>query len=522
MSFETKQSADHGVNGINAVNVVNVATYLANRQRMARVFQPLRPLKQQDCDLPPFPVDCLPGVLKDYVEAVAVHSQTSADMAAVIGIGVLAVCLQGKFVVQGTPGYVEPLSLYTVVIAAPGERKSSVMHEMTGVLYDYEKDYNEMRNPEVRKKRQDRESLERRIDGLRGQLRKAENDETEAELYFLEGELDHLPEMKDARFFADDCSSEALTSLLANNGGIFSVISTEGGIFDILAGRYSGKANFDVWLKGHCGDTIRVDRMGREAEYIPHPALSAILSIQPSVLDEIMSNTTMTGRGLIARFLYASPPSRIGSRVFCSPPIPEDIGKAYKDLVYHLMAIPRPEEETKLILSEQATKIISDYFAEHEAFLIGEGQVISDWGAKYIGTVLRIAGLLHVAENGEESNEITGQVMSRAIEIGKYFLAHSTYAYSMMGNDLNIKKAQFVLGRIKRERITEIKRWELAKLCRGKFFKNSESIQPTLELLESYGYILIENTEDVQRPGRKSDTIVAVNPLVYSKDKAAG
>ena len=39
-----------------------------------------------------------------------------------------------------------------------------------------------------------------------------------------------------------------------------------------------------------------------------HPALSAILSIQPSVLDEIMSNTTMTGRGLIARFLYASPP----------------------------------------------------------------------------------------------------------------------------------------------------------------------------------------------------------------------
>ena len=83
------------------------------------------------------------------------------------------------------------------------------------------------------------------------------------------------------------------------------MISTEGGIFDIMAGRYSNKSNIDVWLKGHCGDAIYVDRMTREAECIMHPALSAILSIQPSVLDEIMSNTTMTGRGLIC-LLYTS------------------------------------------------------------------------------------------------------------------------------------------------------------------------------------------------------------------------
>ena len=235
-----------------------------------------------------------------------------------------------------------------------------------------------MRGPEIRKNRQDRENLERKIEGLRDRLRKKGSEEAEAELFELEEELDNLEEMKTVRFFADDCSSEALTSLLANNGGVFSVISTEGGIFDIMAGRYSNKANIDVWLKGHCGDAIRVDRLGREPEYIPHPALSAILSIQPSVLDEIMSNTTMTGRGLIARFLYASPPSRIGSRVFCAPPVPADIAKAYKDLVYSLMAIPRSEEAEMLILSDRATDIISSYFSKHEAFLASEGQIISD------------------------------------------------------------------------------------------------------------------------------------------------
>lgn len=51
-------------------------------------------------------VDVLPQPLRDYVNAVAEHSQTSPDMAAVIGLGVLAVCLQGEFKVQGNPGYV--------------------------------------------------------------------------------------------------------------------------------------------------------------------------------------------------------------------------------------------------------------------------------------------------------------------------------------------------------------------------------------------------------------------------------
>ena len=485
-------------------------------------FAPLRPLKQQNTELPPFPVECLPRVMGSYVQAVAAHSQTSEDMAAVIGLGVLAVCLQGKYLVQGTRGYEEPLSLYTVVIAAPGERKSSVMRDMTGCLYDYEKEYNEQLQPEIRKNRQEREALQRRIEGLRDQLRRSEDKDAEMELHFREDELEDLPLIQPVRFFADDCSSEALTSLIANNGGIFSVISTEGGIFDIMAGRYSNKTNIDVWLKGHCGDSIRVDRLGREPEYIPHPALSAILTIQPSVLDEIMTNATMTGRGLIARFLYASPPSRIGSRIFCAPPIPADIGEAYRNMVFQMMAIPRPEQPSVLTLSEKATELISEHFAKHELFLAGEGQIISDWAAKYIGAVLRIAGLLHACEGPNISSEISGNEMVRAIRIGNYFLTHAGYAYSMMGTDLSIKKALFVLGRIKREQIMRIKRWELVKLCRGKFFKNGDGIQPTLALLENYGYLRTEEAEAKAGPGRKSDQIIVINPAVYQTASEAG
>ena len=137
---------------------------------------------------------------------------------------------------------------------------------------------------------------------------------------------------------------------------------------------YSNKTNIDVWLKEHCGDPIYVDRKSREAECIPHPALSAILTIQPSVLTEIMENTTMTGRGLTARFLYSSPPSRIGSHVFRAATIPEEAKEAYRRLVYRLMDIPVAEETQTLYLSEKAFEVIEAYFAEHEKYLLGEGQ----------------------------------------------------------------------------------------------------------------------------------------------------
>lgn len=410
------------------------------KQEITPQFPPLVPLTPQWSDLPPFPVDALPDTIRRYVSAVAEHSQTAPDMAAVISLGILAVCLQGKYKVEGTPGYYEPLSLYTVVIAAPGERKSSVMRDMTKYLYEYEQEYNQSRSLEIRENRLQREALERQISGLQKKLEHREDREIGLELRHLQEQLEDMPELKPVRFFADDCSSEALTSLMAANGGVFSVISTEGGIFDIMAGRYSNKVNIDIWLKGHCGDTIYVDRMTRDAECIMHPALSAILSIQPSVLDEIMSNTTMTGRGLIARFLYASPPSRIGGRTFRTPSVPPEVSAAYRNLIFRLMALPISEDTQTLYLSEKAFDLMADYFQEHERFLAGEGQAISDWASKYIGAVLRIAGLLHGADMDDGENEISASTVSRAIQIGKYFLAHSTYAYSMMGTDLSICK----------------------------------------------------------------------------------
>ena len=474
-------------------------------------FPPIVPLTPLCGSLPQFPADALPDTMQQYVCAVAEQTQTFPDMAAVIGLGVLAVCLQGKFRIEGIPGYTEPLSLYTVVIAPPGERKSGVMRAMTASLYEYEQEYNRAHADEVRANRRERERLERQIAGLKKKLETRIDREAELELQHLEHQLEDLPELHSARYFADDCSSEALTRLMAANGGVLSVISTEGGIFDILGGRYSAKVNLDVWLKGHCGDAIYVDRIGREAECIPNPTLSAILTIQPSVLNEIMEDTTMTGRGLIARFLYASPASAIGRRKFRSEPVSPAVKSAYRDLVFRLMAIPLPEEPGTLTLSEEALEVISDHFDEHERWLTGEGQAIADWASKYIGAVLRIAGLLHASETGCEARKVSADTMRRAIRIGQYFLAHAGYAYSVMGTDQNVRKAKFVLAKLGTFNRLEVKRAELFQLCRGKFFRKAEDMSPTLELLEEHGYLKQEIPER-KGPGRRPDVRIMLNP----------
>ena len=85
----------------------------------------------------------------------------------------------------------------------------------------------------------------------------------------------------------------------------------------------------DLWLKGHSGDPLRVDRKSRAPEYIPKPALSLGLMIQPQVLHSIAANRDFRGRGLLARFLYCLPVSKVGRRKTPAPPVDAAIAENY-------------------------------------------------------------------------------------------------------------------------------------------------------------------------------------------------
>lgn len=470
------------------------------------------PLPFDEYDLPTFPMDALPETVRRYVLAVAESTQTSVDMAAVEALGVVSLCSQGKYFIRGNADWAEPLNIYTVVILPPAERKSSVLSMMIRPVEEYEKEENSRRNAGIIESQMVLSRLEKEKRCLVERASKGKA--TEEEVRAKAAEIAKYEPIKPLRLFVDDVTSEKLTSVLAENKGCAAVVSAEGGIFDIISGLYSRNVNIDVFLKGHSGDTIRVDRIGRASESIIHPALTMVLAVQPEVLNGLMSNNTFRGRGLTARFLYSMPKSTVGSRSFSTKPIPEGVRSRYQALIETILS--GDNEQEPISLDDGAREVLEDLFNEIEGRLKGDLAEISDWAGKFVGAVLRISGILHVMKYPKDSmfDAVDRETMEHAVTIGRYFLAHAKAAYSLMGADTVNKDAQHLLSFIKRERLAEFSRRDAMRLCRS--FKTADSLQPVLNRLCEYGYIAVKPQEPVSGIGRRPSEVYVTNPAVLN------
>lgn len=470
----------------------------------------------KNLNLPSFPVGGLPVSLREYAQATAENLQVPIDMTAAAALAVAAICVQGKFEVNVKPGWSEPLNLYMVETANPSERKSPVVKAMTYPIYRYTKQYNEEHEAEIREYRTRQNTLKATINRLTDQASKGKADveeviDKERELM----ELEKHP-VKPLRLLADDATPEALTSLIAENGGRMSVISSEGGAFDIAAGQYSDHVNIDILLKAFTGDSVMVDRKGRPAEQIDHPCLTMLLTVQPSVLHTVMENETFRGRGFLARILYTLPRSMVGQRRFETEPVPHLVREGYEVQLNALLSIPVPEFPEQIQLSRPAYLEAKRFAEALEKQLPDELEELQDWAGKYHGQVMRIAGILHCCRYDEDAAkfDIDLETMQAAEKIGEYFLSHAKAAFQIMGllDTQAVKDAKYILKRLKTVNDDEISKSVLTQLCDGKF-STSEDMEPGLKELEERGYIAVETVKTGKR-GRPA-VIVHLNPEYF-------
>ena len=288
-----------------------------------------KPIPFDTIKTPDFPVDTLPAPVAAFVEALAESTQTPPEMAGILSLGVLATAFQSKCTVQITPDWSEPLCLYTVAVAPPGERKSAVISALTRPLHEYESERQDIEAEEIAQNEAERDLLEKSLQAAKTRAASGKGDYNtqRQEVLELSSQLARFKEMNPYRLLVDDTTTEKLVDLMDKHGGSITVSSSEGGVFDIVAGRYDRTANLDVYLKGHSGDSLTVDRIGRKKNKIPNPRLSMILTVQPSVLYGLMDNATFKGRGLCGRFLYSMCKSKVGHRDIT--PAPVQIGRAH-------------------------------------------------------------------------------------------------------------------------------------------------------------------------------------------------
>ncbi len=358
------------------------------------------PILFDEFDIPEFPVEAFPPVIADYLKALSVSTQTPLEMSGVLVLGVLATCLQKKFMVRASSDHKEVLCLYTAAVSSPGERKSAVINELIAPLVDYENEYNEDHKEEIEQNQTQFDCLTKRLEVLKKRYTEVnkKNPVSYEEVEQAKRDLISFKKKFYLRLRVNDITPEKLANIMAEQGGKISIISSEGGIFTSFSGKYSEYINVDIYLLSHDGEPFSADRMSRNTDNLQNPALSMVLTVQPVVLEAFVKNFIFKGRGLVARFLFTVCNSKIGERLVSPPTIPENIRYKYTEAIKNLLKIDMPET-AELRLTDGARETQLRYAEIIEKRLDNEYYNIKDFGGKIVGTMLRIAGILHCLEH---------------------------------------------------------------------------------------------------------------------------
>lgn len=466
--------------------------------------------------LPPFPTDALPPWLAQFVDELAVALQTPRDLPGVLALVALATAAGGRAVVEVRPGWREPLNLFTAVAMAPGSRKSGVFARITEPLNVAELEAIANARPlvvEAATRKKAAQSAADQAAVIAGKTDLEKRDEAVRRAVEAEEMAEAVTVPAMPRLLADDATPEALASLLVDQRGRIAVLSPEGDIFEMMAGRYSGAPNLAVYLKGHAGDALRVDRKGRAPEHIPAPALTVGLAVQPAVLASLADRPGFRGRGLLARFLYSLPVNNVGTRRSGAPAVSAEVGKRYDDEITVLVrSLAEWDDPAAIPFTTEADRVLLAFEERIEPRLGPGGDLahVADWGAKLAGAAARIAGLLHLGANVRTGwgQPVQADAVERAIILADYFSLHAVAVFDMMNADELIADARAVADWMgDREEFT---RRDVHRAFQSRFPKVGD-IDPVLELLEEHGWIR-RRQEPPPGPGRPPSPTYLVNP----------
>jgi len=474
-------------------------------------------------DLPAFPAEVLPGWLAEMVYAVTEFTQTPVDLPGCIGLACLSTAAGGRAEIEVRGSWREPTNLFTVVVLPPGSRKSAVFAAMVAPILDAERRLVEQTKPVIVEA-----ELSARVAGKaaeRAALAAAAADAGSRDTLLAEAtaaamQADTVTVPVEPQLVADDVTSETAASLLAAQGGRLAVLSPEGGIFATIAGRYSGTPNLEVFLKGHAGDMLRVGRLSRRAEHIDKPALTLGLAVQPEVLRDIATMPGFRGLGLLARILFALPDNTVGRRRPGADPVPAPVAEAYRtNLAALVLTLAEWTDPAVLVLNPDADARVLALEQQVEPRLAPGGAWghIVDWGSKYVGAVVRLAGLIHLAEHLHDGwgAPIGADTVERAALLGEYFAAHALAAFDDMGADPATRNARHILAWIERTGAAGFTKRELFRAVKSAQLPTVADLDPALSVLEAHGYLRLVETPAVRRAGRPPSPSYLVHPAVH-------
>ena len=373
-----------------------------------------------------YPIDALPEKMRAAVEQVVSHVQAPEALVASTAIASLSLASQAYINVQRDSTLIGPASLFLMVIADSGERKSTCEKHFLSPIKDFEERERRRRQEDIKKYATEMSGWDSKVQGVKHKITSlmkkgvstADAEKTLSTLMNARPEEPLIP-----RLLYSDATPEALATGLAKGWPSGGVMSSEGGVVFGSHGMSSDSVMRTLAMQNELwdGGSIHYDRKTTESITVSNVRFSMFIQVQGATLTEFLnrSGDLFRGIGSFARFLVSYPESTQGTRPYTEPP--ED-WRDVEEFQYQISLILDGElpldksgqiSPHTLKLDGQSKRAWVRFYNEVEAELADSGKYrdIRDVASKAADNCARLAALFQFLEDKETDCIDAGYVM---------------------------------------------------------------------------------------------------------------
>ncbi|MGC9381586.1 YfjI family protein [Streptomyces sp. MH13] len=466
------------------------------------------------------------GGIGEMAQAVADSLQVPVDLPAWFGMAAASAAIGGRRTVSPKPDWSEPVTLYCMTVAAPGEKKSPSRSAMVAPLADEELRRKAADRYAVARDQQDRRIAEAVVAAAEQKVIKATNSTTRqkarADLEAVRSELDELGEPKvPTQMLADDTTPEAAAGVLAEQGERLAVISAEGGFLGNIGGRYSNQPNLEIVLKAWSHEPHTVNRKNGPPLFLTRPNLTLALAVQPGMLSGLGDTAEVfESRGFTGRFLFAVPRSLVGQRSYDTDPVPDEVRRRYADGIARMISRIWDDTEVRpMDLDADARAVFKDFWEDWERrhLVPGDLTAVEGWSKKLPGQILRLAAVMALFD-APDCLTVSGETMANAVALVPYLLAHARLVVDLMSAEKQSRlgPARAVLDWLrKRHPDGALTAEDVKRGVHGQsWFEGVDSVKEALDVLERHGWVRWLPVPERTGRGRRPAPRFVVHPRV--------
>ena len=407
------------------------------------------------------------------------------------------------------PGWVEPLILWTMVVADSGSKKSPAFKAALAPLEAIESELEEQNLERKQESKIAQRVSESDLAIWQSKMRESSKPKKgQSVTPFKELPPVEPDDYMDKSVICTDVTIESLGKILNfNKNGVLLAVDEASSWIDGFD-RYGGGGEVGKWLSLHSGSRMRADRVGRGRNFVEDPRLCVAGGIQPWVLAEVIGKKHVAN-GLFQRFLVAQPKKVM--RRFDTPSV-DPITNGVLTAVFADMRNQAMHQDglNDLRLSREAVEVYREFYDRHADKQHETDGAEAGMLAKIEAESARLAGVLYTVKvmltTTDEFGEVDAESMTGGIALAEWYVAEWERLYRGQLNaeddpdDVLLDYLTTHGGKVKR-----------TNLMRGvKRYRSADTLDQALFKFVGQGIVKVEKESQASGAGRPSEWIALV------------